>query len=201
MTKHTVAAEAIPAPAQLANPGPDVWLCANYRARLESLYRSEANALRAWLARRVGHETADDLAHEVFLRAARCHQLGELHNPRGFLRRIALNLIIDRTRRQSHVGLVVPLSEDVDAATAPDQEAGLHERETRAAYESSLAQLAPRTARIFAMSRVEKKTYREISEELMITPAAVEYHMMRALRCVRARLAEARGDRLEARQI
>lgn len=161
----------------------------------------EADALRAWLARQVGLETADDLAHEVFLRAAGCPQLGELRNPRGFLRRIARNLIIDRVRRQPRPSTIVPLFETIDTASAPEQEAGLHERETLAAYEDSLALLPARTARIFAMSRVERKTYRQISEELTITPATVEYHMMRALRCVRLGLAEARGDLLGTEQI
>lgn len=154
-----------------------------------------------WLARRVDHGSVDDLAQEVFLRAACCPQLVQLHNPRGFLRRIARNLIIDRARRHERSRSVVPLLETIDAGAAPEQEAGLHEEEMLAAYRSSLANLPVRTARIFTMSRVEQKTYRQISEELKIAPSTVEYHMMRALRVVRSRLAEARGDRPGTRQI
>ncbi|MFO6447007.1 RNA polymerase sigma factor [Erythrobacter sp. NE805] len=194
MTERMSAGEALPASSHPAGPGPNACLCPGYRAKLEGLYRSESGALRVWLERQVGHEAADDLVHEVFLRAARCPQLGGLHNPRGFLRRIARNLVIDRARRQPGMKSVVPLPESIEAATAPEQEAGLHEQETLAAYESSLAMLPARTARIFAMSRVQRKTYRQISEELMIAPATVEYHMMRALRRIRSSLAEARGD-------
>lgn len=195
MTQRRSAVEAHAAPPPLAQPVRHPALCAGYRAQLEGLYRSESDALRAWLARRVGHEASDDLAHEVFLRAARCPQLGNLHNPRGFLRRIARNLIIDRARRQPRSRTTVQLFDTIETATEPEQEIAMHERETFAAYESSLALLPARTAHIFAMSRVEQKTYRQISEELKITPATVEYHMMRALRCLRSSLAEARGDR------
>ncbi|QDH33829.1 RNA polymerase sigma factor [Porphyrobacter sp. YT40] len=201
MTERRSAGEALRAPSHSSKASPTLCLCSGYRARLDSLYRSEAEALRAWLARQVGHVSADDLVHEVFLRAARCPQLGELRNPRGFLRRIARNLIIDRVRRLPRANAIVPLLETIDTAAAPQQEAGLHARETLAAYEDSLALLPARTARIFAMSRVERKTYRQISEELTVTPATVEYHMMRALRCVRLRLAEARGERLGTKQI
>lgn len=201
MIERRSAGGALPATTNVARPGANACLCAHYRARLESLYRAESGSLRAWLARRVGPEAADDLAHEVFLRAALCSQLGELYNPRGFLRRIARNLIIDRARRQPRSRMIIPLSETLDTAAAPEQETGLHERETMAAYESSLGQLPARTARIFAMSRVEHKTYHQISEELMITPAAVEYHMMRALRSIRRSLAMARGDQPATTQI
>lgn len=201
MTITKPAAVAGPAPPRSSQAGPNACLCPGYRSTLESLYRSEADALRTWLARRVDHGSVDDLAHEVFLRAACCPQLCQLHNPRGFLRRIARNLIIDRARRHDRSRTTVPLFENLDTATAPEQEAGLHERETLAAYRNSLAHLPARTARIFTMSRVERKTYRQISEELKIAPSTVEYHMMRALRSVRSGLAEARGDWPGTRQI
>lgn len=201
MTDGRFVGTALPAPPECSQPVTRATLCAGYRSRLETLYRCESKSLRAWLVRRVGHDAAEDLAHDVFLRAARCAQLCDLHNPRGFLRRIARNLIIDGVRRQHQMRSAVPLFESIDTATEPEQEAGLHERETFAAYESSLALLPARTALIFSMSRVEQKTYRQIGEELMITPATVEYHMMRALRCLRSRLAEARGDLVAARQI
>lgn len=196
-----MAGEALPVPMPSEQAGPHTCLCAGYRARLEILYRSESAPLRAWLVRRVGHEVADDLAHEVFLRAARCPQLDSLDNPRGFLRRIARNLIIDRARRHPRARTGVQISETNDLACEPEQEEALHAQQTMAAYESSLAMLPARTARIFAMSRVENKTYRQISAELVITTATVEYHMMRALRCIRSSLAEARGDRLNTDQI
>ena len=198
MTDCRPAAGAIPPPPQPPGIRPDNCLCPGYRATLDSLYRSEAKALRAWLARRVDQGAVDDLAQEVFLRAACCPQLVHLHNPRGFLRRIARNLIIDRARRQERSRSVERLLATIETATAPQQEEGLHERETLAAFESSLAHLPARTARIFAMSRVERKTYRQISEELKIAPSTVEYHMMRALRRVRSGVAEACADRIRA---
>lgn len=169
-------------------------LCTEYRARLEALYRCEARALRAYLARHAGHEAADDLAQEVFLRAALCPQLRELHNPGGFLHRIARNLVIDRARRRRAGKVTIAFPDATETARAPDQEERLEARDTREVYERAIASLPPRTARIFVMSRREQKTYRQISEELLISPATVEYHMMNALRRIRASLAEAHGE-------
>ena len=52
----------------------------------------------------------------------------------------------------------------------------------------TLDSLGKKTGRVFALSRFEGKTNREISEMLGITEKAVEYHMTKALKALRAAL-------------
>lgn len=170
---------------------PATALCPRCRAHLDDLYRKESARLLAYLSRQVGCESADDLAQEVFLRAAHSPQLTRLKNPGGFLHRIARNLLIDRARRRRCGATTIPLCDTVETATDPLQEADLQVNEAEAIYERTLAGFPERTALIFAMSRVERKTYREISDALAISQAAVEYHMMRALARLRADFGQA----------
>lgn len=148
---------------------------------LDALYRDEGASVLAYLKRKVGPELAGDLAQEVFIRAATSAQLDDLRNPSGFLRCIARNLAIDFARRQRHRIATVPFAEGFDAPCRPDQEDRLQAIEAGILVERALAALPERTAQVFAMNRVEMKSYRTIHRELGIARSTVEYHMMKAL--------------------
>ncbi|RIV80238.1 MULTISPECIES: sigma-70 family RNA polymerase sigma factor [Erythrobacteraceae] len=156
---------------------------------LEALYRDERAGVLAYLKRKVGHEHASDLAQEVFLRAAGSAQLNELRNPGGFLHCIARNLAIDFARRSRCRIVTLSLTENGDGTSLPCQEDRLHAAETKQLLEEALAELPAKTARVFAMSRFEKKSYREIHLELGVGLSTVEYHMTRALAHLRRELA------------
>ena len=57
--------------------------------------------------------------------------------------------------------------------------------QVKAAYDAALASLPLRTRQIFIMNRADEKTYHEIRRELGISIGTVEYHMMKALTCIR----------------
>lgn len=165
---------------------------------LDALYREERAGVLAYLKRKVGPELAGDLAQEVFLRAATSVQLENLRNPAGFLRCIARNLAIDFARRQRHRIAILPFAEDFDAPCDPEQEDRLHAIEAEILVERALAALPERTARVFAMNRVERKSYRAIHRELGIARSTVDYHMMKALAHLRRAL-DAEGAATDAR--
>lgn len=153
---------------------------------LEPLYRRERGSLVRFLRRRVGDDLASDLAQEVFLRAAASGRIAELANPAAYLQRIARNMLIDRARRHRASPEPLPLIDALDAVVAAEQEYGLALDDLRLTLELALAQLPDKTRRVFVMHRFEHLAYREIHNELGISVAAVEYHMMRALAHVRA---------------
>lgn len=155
---------------------------------LDALYRDERAGVLAYLKGKVGPELAGDLAQEVFLRAATSVQLEDLRNPAGFLRCIARNLAIDFARRQRRRIATVPFAEDFDSTCGPEQEDRLHVIEAEILIERALAALPERTARVFAMNRVEMKSYRAIHRELGIARSTVDYHMMKALAHLRRAL-------------
>ena len=102
--------------------------------------------------------------------------------PGGFLRRIAQNLLIDRARRRkSAPKALFSLREESDAVTPATQEWNLEAADLLELYEKAVDAMPPKTRRVFLMHRVDELSYREIHEQLGISIATVEYHMMKAL--------------------
>ena len=75
----------------------------------------------------------------------------------------------------------MPLVENTDAPCCAKQEDRIEVEETTGRFETALAQLPEKTAGIFRMNRFEKKSYRQIHQELGIALPTVDYHMMKAL--------------------
>lgn len=149
---------------------------------LDAVFRTHGGALLGFLRRQAGSEEASDLVQEVFVRAAGSEQRHQLVNPGGFLRRIAQNLLIDRARRKRRQGaIVVPLLDERDAPSPPEQEWNLEAADLIRLYEAAVDNMPPKTQRVFLMHRVDELSYREIHEQLGISIATVEYHMMKAL--------------------
>lgn len=148
---------------------------------LEPIYRRERPAMLRYLGRRAGPDTAPDLLHEVFLRAAASPQVGQLVNPVGFVYRIAHNLLIDRARRSRCQIELLPIIEARDAPSCAEQEHRIEADDLQVVVDRALADLPLKTRRVFVMHRFGGMSYREIQAALGISLATVEYHMMRAL--------------------
>jgi RNA polymerase sigma-70 factor (ECF subfamily) len=155
---------------------------------LDETFRTERSALLRYLGRRAGHDVAPDLVQEVFARAAGSAQASRLANPAAFVRRIARNLLIDRARRRESDNNIVifPLDEQRDASVLPEQTLNLEAADLLRIYEQAVNDLPEKTRRVFVMSRDEELTYSQISEQLGISMATVQYHMVRAIAFVAA---------------
>lgn len=125
---------------------------------------------------------------EVFVRAAANARLYELHNPGGYLCRIAKSVLIDRARRRARQIRCIPIGCGNEPESVPCQEDGLLEHGLRKEIDGLLATLPYRTQTVFSLSRFGGLTYRQIHVQLGISEAAVEYHMMKALECLRQAL-------------
>jgi len=149
---------------------------------LDAAFREHAAALLQFLRRKASPQEAPDLVQEVFARAAGSAQRHSLVNPGGFLRRIAQNLLIDRSRKvHRHGAPEVSFCEERDFATPPQQEWSMEAADLMSLYEAAVDSMTPKTREVFLMHRVDELTYREIHEHLGISVATVEYHMMKAL--------------------
>lgn len=144
------------------------------------LYRTYANWVVAFLARRFGREIAEDLAQETFLRLAQ--HPAEWRSPKALLARIALNVAQDHLRRekaQKRPRLVG--AEDVpEGVSLPDQHETLLHREV-------VANLPRNLRDAYVLSRFGGMTYAEIAVHLGISVKAVEKRMTQALRLCMAR--------------
>lgn len=174
--------DAHPSVLSCGTPGEDA--CAEQI--LETLYREEFGRIESFLARSVGRDAASDLAQEVFVRACASPAFATAGNPVGFLRRIAMNLLIDHIRRRRARGALWEHRNDADGRCEAEQEHALIGEDLDWVLTRALGQLPGRTRQIFRLNRFEQKSYREIREELGISLSAVDYHMMKALARLRA---------------
>lgn len=135
------------------------------------------------MGRRVGHDIAPDMVQEVFARAAGSDQASRLINPVAFIRRIARNLLIDRARRRKSNNVILfPFDEERHLSTPADQAWNIEADDLLRQYEAAVDALPEKTRRVFLMHRVDELSYRQIHEQVGISVATVEYHMMRALK-------------------
>jgi RNA polymerase sigma-70 factor (ECF subfamily) len=149
---------------------------------IDALFRTEAAGLLRYFRRKVGDETAPDLVQEVFVRLAGSRQTKALSNPPGYVRRIARNLLIDRSRRKTGAEAVfVPLEPHHDMGTPAEQDKILEAAQLLAQYEDAVQSMTEKTRRVYLLHRVEDMSYRDIHRQLGISIATVEYHMMRAI--------------------
>lgn len=94
--------------------------------------------------------------------------------------RAALNLSIDDYRNSRNRGEQVMLDEIEIADAMPTAETILLARERIARLSESLAELDPKTRRIFLAHRVEGLSYGEIAQEQRLSVSAVEKHIAKA---------------------
>ena len=121
------------------------------------------------------------MVQEVFLRATTSRHLCDLHNPGGFLCRIAQSVIADAARRSRARVRTVPIEGEREPASFGDQENGLLLRGLEDELRLALANLPHKTRAVFCLSRFGSRSYRDIEADLGLSCAAVEYHMGKAL--------------------
>lgn len=142
----------------------------------DSLYRRHHHWLRAVLGKRFGHDWAEEVAAETYLRAAPHEAAGEVRHPRAFLLRVARNLIIDRVRQ----GQVEAASEPLDDVLETLRPTPASQVEA-VTFKQILLALPPELRDVFCLSHIEGQTYQEIAVTLGIPATTVHHRMRQAL--------------------
>jgi RNA polymerase sigma-70 factor, ECF subfamily len=153
------------------------------RQAFGELYRRYARTVHGLLLARLPPEDADDLLHEVFLRAMA--RIGTLRDPAAFpawLRALARNAAHDLWRTPRRRAAHDELPENLAAAERPDGEAWQVLARIRA---------LPRAYRETLMLRlVEGMSGPEIAARTGLTPDSVRVNLSRGMRKLRALLGE-----------
>jgi RNA polymerase sigma factor (sigma-70 family) len=146
----------------------------------------EHSVLRRYIARRIRNpQDADDYVQEVYLRVLSARPANKIENLRGFLLRIASNLIVDRLRRDAtrqrdlHVSLEDANHPDDGGAASPERI--LLAREQLERLGDVLQGLDPTAAAVFRLVRLEGRPHREVARKLGIEVKSVSRHMERVL--------------------
>jgi RNA polymerase sigma-70 factor (ECF subfamily) len=158
-------------------------------ADVEALYDEHAQALFAYLLNLTRNEAdTRDLLQEVFVKVVRQPAiLAGVHDPRGFLLRLAHNLTVDQlrrrtTRERSHQSLAQQEESVFAPAGEPD------ESSFRVALSGALQELPPDQRAVAHLKLWEGRTFEEIAEILEIPPNTAASRYRYAIDKLRARL-------------
>ncbi|WP_174279559.1 RNA polymerase sigma factor [Sphingomonas bacterium] len=156
---------------------------------VQTLYAEFRRPLLSFFLRRVTDAgEAEDLAQEVFSRLLREQRRDGIADIRGYLFRVALNLLRDRARREGVRGAT--LLSDVHAGPVADLVAELvedrHPERVLLAKDEvdrvvrALNSLPERTRDMYVLFRLENMKQREIAQLHGLSQSTVEKEVMRA---------------------
>jgi RNA polymerase sigma-70 factor (ECF subfamily) len=151
----------------------------------ERLYRGHVARVHGLARRMVGHEEADELTQDVFVRA--WEKLETFRGEAAFgtwIHRVAINVMLARqvTRRRDR-GRFEDDDARIDSAPAVPREA-----ESRIDVEAALANLPEGARRVFVLHDMEGYKHHEIAELLDITVGTSKSQLHRARLLMREQL-------------
>lgn len=154
---------------------------------LGEVFADHRQSLVRMLARMVGSAaTAEDLAHEAYLRASAAAGAFALESPQAFLYRTARNLAIDHVRRDRVRRRI--FAEGADAETVngvpaplPSPEAAAGDRQRLAILDGALAAVPARARQVLILNKLQGWTYPEIAAHLGISATTVQKDIRLAL--------------------
>lgn len=151
---------------------------------LSRAYDSHADEILGFLRRRVGcPQRAADLRQEVYLRLRQALQEESVGNPRAYLYRIALNLLVDARRQQTlERGLFDKTGDDARlCCPAPTPEAAAASDDELNQLQLALAELPGQQRDALLWYRLDGLTLREIGERLHVSESMAGRYVNRAL--------------------
>ncbi len=157
------------------------------RKVFETIFRRHRATLVGRLRRLVScRDTAEDLAHEAYVRVATALERQPVEHVPTFLFQTAHNLAIDHLRRETRRNRLFDRGDpDTVADTVPSRDAS---PETAAADRQALARLVAaldglpeRTRQVLLLGRVEGLSYPQIAQRLGVSQTTVYKDMQTAL--------------------
>ncbi|WP_010178690.1 RNA polymerase sigma factor [Aquimarina agarilytica] len=158
----------------------------------ELFFKAQARALRNFLFVKFGEmDLAEDLVQEAFVKLWKNCDKVNPETAKSYLYKIAINLGISTKRHDQvkfkHQNIVMHQN---DIVTSESPEFLMEETEFKEKVKRIIANLPDRQRQVFMLSRIEKKTYKEIAELSGVSVKAVEKLMHKALLKVRSEIGD-----------
>lgn len=158
---------------------------------MENYYRELVSFLNARLGNR---QAAEDIVHDTYLRILERSSNTPIEQPRAFLYRTALNLVIDGHRRN-----VLRQTESLDVLDneecyfSPSPQVSIDTRQRLDMVQRALAELPALCRESFLLRKLEGLSHPEIAERLGISHSLVEKHIVNAMKHCRVRMRQWEG--------
>ncbi len=141
-------------------------------------------------------EASEDLVQEAFLRALKHARSYDLQQSFGaWLHSIARNAYFDLLRKKKNETPIESMA-NVIKSSEPVPDEAARQRQDTAFLEKAFAQLSEDKREVLVLSRYESLRYDEIARILECEVGAVKGRVFRALKELRERFCELRGDRV-----
>jgi RNA polymerase sigma factor (sigma-70 family) len=177
-------------PCRVGHPTPARWEVKD--KHFENVYKRYYQKVYG-ICRRYSSEpdAAQDLTHDVFVRYFQNFEhFRHESSPSTWMYRVAINLGIERWRRERIRNLVDVELETIPAAGVQDNESLLLDRIT---LSKILGRYPERTRKIFSLFHIERMTQVEISKMLGISRATVTRHLIPLHRFRQGRFSKGNG--------
>lgn len=139
---------------------------------------------------------AEDIVQESFVRAYRAiESLREGEKFPGWLYRITLKICLDHLRKVNRRDNMVPLDEDAHGAPAAEAgEPDLEAREEHSKVAGAIAKLPDKYRLVITLRFIDKKSYREIADQLGEPDGTIANRIHRAVKMLQNALDGAPSD-------
>ncbi len=153
---------------------------------LENYYRE----LVSFLSARLGNaQAAEDVVHDAYVRVLERSSDEPIEQPRAFLYRTALNLVIDGHRRNA-LRQVEPLEvlDTEERFFSPSPQVSMDHGQRLEMIQRALAELPANCRESFLLRKLEGLSHAEIAERLGVSRSVVEKHIVNAMKHCRIRI-------------
>jgi RNA polymerase sigma factor (sigma-70 family) len=144
--------------------------------------------LLQFLGRRVRSAVeVEDLAQEIYLRLLRAPDLLQVRNPQAYLLRVAGNVVAE-WRRQSAPMESFSMEEEDGPVDECLPELVLDAKLSQERVNQELARMSPMVRAAVLLRLRDEHSYKEIAQELDLTPRQVRRYLARGYDCLRGAL-------------
>ena len=158
---------------------------------MENYYRELVCFINAKLGNR---QVAEDVVHDAYVRVLERASDTPIEQPRAFLYRTALNLVIDGHRR--NVARQVEPLEVLDSEErfeTPSPHSSFDHGQRLDLLQRALDELPPLCRESFLLRKLDGMSHPEIAQRLGISRSLVEKHIVNAMKHCRVRLRQWEG--------
>jgi RNA polymerase sigma-70 factor (ECF subfamily) len=161
-----------------APPDFDALFCARYQPMVRSITAAFGD-----------REQAAEVVQEAFVRAyTRWRRVSSLDDPAGWIRRVAVNLALDQSRRRSRGRRALERLGARTPTTSLAADAHLPQDDVHAA----LATLPPQQRLAMSLFYLEDLSVNEVADAMRLSAGAVKYHLNQGRIAMRQRLEHTR---------